>query len=261
MKVVILCGGQGTRLREETEFRPKPLVEIGGRPILLHIMKLYAHHGFKEFVLCLGYRGNMIKEFFLNYEPMNSDFTLALSTPQQLQYHGNHDERDFRVTLSDTGLEAWTGCRIARVARYLADDDTFMVTYGDGVSDINVRRLVEFHRCHGKLATVTTIRPTSRYGVLEVDDRGRVLSFSEKPRLDGRVSAGFFVFNRGVLDYLSDHPSCVLEREPMERLVSDGQLAAFPHEGFFQAMDTYREVQLLNELWATNQAPWKVWAS
>lgn len=259
MKVVILCGGQGTRLREETEFRPKPLVEVGGRPILWHIMKLYGHYGFRDFVLCLGYRGNMIKEFFLNYEPMNNDFTLALGTPHQLQYHGAHDEQDFRVTLSDTGLDAMTGSRIARVARYVEGEDTFMVTYGDGVGDVDLPRLMEFHRGHGKLATVTTVRPTSRYGVLDVDNRGRVLSFSEKPGLDGRVSAGFFVFNREVLRYLSADPACVLEREPIERLVKDGQLAAYSHEGFFQAMDTYREAKFLNELWETNQAPWKVW--
>jgi glucose-1-phosphate cytidylyltransferase len=222
-------------------------------------MKIYGYYGFKDFVLCLGYRGNMIKEFFLNYEPMNSDFTISLGTPHRLYYHGAHDEQDFRVTLSDTGLDSMTGSRIARVRRYVEDDETFMVTYGDGLSDVNVARLLEFHRSHGRIATVTTVRPTSRFGVLDVDGAGRVLSFAEKPRLDGRVSAGFFVFNRTVFSYLSDDPACVLEREPMERLVKDGQLVAYQHDGFFHAMDTFREFKYLNELWDTSEAPWKVW--
>jgi glucose-1-phosphate cytidylyltransferase len=259
MKIIVLCGGQGTRLREETEFRPKPLVEIGGRPILWHIMKMYGHYGFKDFVLCLGYRGNMIKEFFLNYEPMNNDFTIDLGAPRRLHYHGGHEEQDFHVTLSDTGLDAMTGSRVARVRRYVGDDDTFMVTYGDGVSDVNMARLLEFHRAHGRIATVTTVRPTSRFGVLDIDAAGRVLSFAEKPQLDGRVSAGFFVFHRRVFKYLSDDPGCVLEREPMERLVKDNELVAYAHEGFFHAMDTYREFKYLNELWEAGRAPWKVW--
>ena len=259
MKTVILCGGQGTRLREETEFRPKPLVEIGGRPILWHIMKMYGHYGFKAFVLCLGYRGNMIKEFFLNYGPMNNDFTISLDSPHQLNFHGTHDERDFKVTLCDTGLDSMTGSRIARIRRHVAGDDTFMVTYGDGVSDVNLHRLVEFHLGHGRIATVTTVRPSSRFGVLDIGGGGRVLSFAEKPQLDGQVSAGFFVFNREVFRYLSDDPDCILERDAMERLVKDEQLVAYQHDGFFHAMDTYREFKYLNELWETRQAPWQVW--
>jgi glucose-1-phosphate cytidylyltransferase len=259
VKVVILCGGQGTRLREETEFRPKPLVEIGGRPILWHIMKMYGHYGFTDFVLCLGYRGNMIKEHFLNYEYMNNDFTIVLGSPHRLMYHGNRDEQNFRVTLADTGLDVMTGSRVVRAQKYLDDSDTFMVTYGDGVSDLDIRRLVNFHVSHGKLATVTTVRPTSRFGVLQTDPSGRVVSFAEKPQLDGWVSAGFFVFNKRVFDYLSEDPGCMLEREPMERLVRDGELAAYRHSGFFYAMDTYREFKLLNELWESGHAPWKVW--
>ena len=259
MKVVILCGGQGTRLREETEFRPKPLVEIGGRPILWHIMKLYAHWGFREFVMCLGYRGYMIKEHFLNYEAMNNDFTAALGSPK-IEYHGSHDEDGYLVTLADTGLESQTGARIKRIQKYISNaDDIFMVTYGDGVSDVNVRELLNFHRSHGKLATVTTVRPTSRFGVLNVDDAGRVNQFAEKPTLDGWVSAGFFVFNRGIFDYLSEDPSCVLEREPMERLAHAGELIAYRHDGFFYAMDTYREFVYLNQHWTDGTAPWKVW--
>ena len=258
MRVVILCGGQGTRMREETEFRPKPLVDIGGRPILLHIMKLYAHHGFKEFVLCLGYRGHMIKEHFLNYEAMNNDFTVSLGSTREIHHHGSHAEEDFRVTLADTGLDAMTGARIKTIQKY-AGDGTFMVTYGDGLSDVDLAALLAFHKAHGRLATVTTHRPISRFGVLDLDNGGAVRGFNEKPRLDGWVNVGFFVFEPGVFDYLSADPSCVLEQEPLQRLAKDGQLMAYQHEGFFYAMDTYREYKLLTELWESGQAPWKVW--
>ncbi len=258
MKVAILCGGQGTRLREETEFRPKPLVDIGGRPILLHIMKLYAHHGFHEFVLCLGYKGDMIKEHFLNYEAMNHDFTVTLGTTPQIRHHGSHGEDGFVVTLADTGLDAMTGSRLKTVEKYVGGD-TCLVTYGDGLSDVNVRALLAFHKQHGKLATVTTHRPISRFGVLEIDATGAVASFSEKPQLDGWVNIGFFAFEPGVFDYLKADPSCVLEQEPLQKLARDGQLMAYRHDGFFFAMDTYREFRYLNELWAGGEAPWKVW--
>lgn len=259
MKVVILCGGQGTRLREETEFRPKPLVEVGSSPILLHIMKLYAHHGFTEFVLCLGYKGDMIKEHFLNYEAMNNDFTVSLGANREIAYHGGHNEDGFTVTLADTGLDAMTGSRLKKAQKY-ADGDTFMTTYGDGLSDVDIRALVASHRQHGKLATVTTHRPISRFGVLQLDASGTVASFSEKPQLDGWVNIGYFVFEPGVFDYLKADPSCVLEQEPLQKLARDGQLVAYRHHGFFFAMDTYREFKYLNELWDSGQAPWKVWA-
>ncbi len=258
MKVIILCGGQGTRLREETEYRPKPLVDIGGRPILWHIMKLYAHYGLHDFVLCLGYRGNMIKEYFLSYEAMNNDFTICLGQKNHTLYHGAHEEQDYRVTLADTGLDTMTGARVKRVARYL-EGDTFMVTYGDGVSNLNIQALLTFHRSHGRLATVTTVRPTSRFGVLELDADGRVMQFAEKPELKGWASAGFFIFERNVLDYLSDDPGCILEREPLERLARENQLVAYRHDGFFYAMDTYREYLYLNDLWNKGQAPWAMW--
>ena len=257
MQVVILCGGLGTRLREETEFRPKPLVEVGGRPILWHIMKLYAHHGFRDFVLCLGYRGQMIKEYFLNYEAMNNDFTICLGRQNRITYHDEHKEQDFHVTLADTGLETLTGGRVKQVEKYI-DGDTFMVTYGDGVADVDLRAVVEFHRAHGKLATVTTVRPVSRFGVLEVGEDGGVTSFAEKPQLDGWVSAGFFVFDRKFFDYL-EGDDCFFERAPLERLANEGQLMAYRHEGFFFAMDTYREYEYLNQLWSGGEAPWKVW--
>ena len=255
MKVVILCGGRGTRLREETEFRPKPLVDVGGRPILWHIMKLYAYHGFRDFVLCLGYRGDMIKEYFLNYEAMNNDFTICLGRQNQITYHGGHKEQDFHVTLADTGLETMTGGRVKRVEKYI-DRDTFMVTYGDGVADLDIQALVEYHRCHGKLATMTTVRPFSYYGLLDLDTNGSVVRFREKPQIDDWVSVGFFVFNRKVFDYLDDN--CILEREPLENLAKDGQLVAYRHTGFWHPMDTYRDFLKLNELWRQGGAPWKV---
>ena len=257
MKVVILCGGLGTRLREETEFRPKPLVDVGGHPILWHIMKLYAHHGFRDFVLCLGYRGSMIKEYFLNYEAMNNDFTICLGRESRIEYNDNHEEQDFRITLADTGLESMTGGRLKRAQKYLPDD-SFMVTYGDGVSDVDIRKLVEFHKSHGKLATVTTFRPVSRFGILDINSENQVQNFIEKPKSDAWASAGFFVFQRQVFDYL-DGDQCILEHEPLERLAAERQLMAYNHDGTFFAMDTYREFQILNDLWKNGQAPWKVW--
>lgn len=257
MKVVILAGGLGTRLREETEYRPKPLVDVGGRPILWHIMKLYAHHGFRDFVLCLGYRGNMIKEYFLRYEAVNNDFTIWLGRQNHITYHGAHKEQDYCVTLADTGPETMTGGRVKRVAKYV-DDDTFMVSYGDVVADLDIGALVDFHQAHGRLATVTTVRPISRFGIVDVDRDSKVLSFAEKPELDGWASAGFFVFSRPVFDYLGGD-DCVLEKEPLERLARERQLMAYRHSGFFFAMDTYREYKYLNDLWDSGKAPWKVW--
>jgi glucose-1-phosphate cytidylyltransferase len=259
MKVVILCGGQGTRLREETEFRPKPLVDIGGRPILWHIMKTYAHYGLREFVLCLGYRGQMIKEYFLNYEAMNNDFTVCLGQRNKIEYNGAHTEQDFSVTLADTGLNTMTGGRIRRIARYI-QDDLFLVTYGDGVCDVNIRDLVGFHIAHGKAATVTSVRPISRFGTLLLDPVGRVERFVEKPLSDGWINAGYFVFSRKLFDLLGDD-DCVLEKAPLEYLAEQGELIAYQHNGFFFAMDTYREYALLNEMWQSGNAPWKVWGA
>ena len=258
MKVVVLCGGLGTRLREETEFRPKPMVELGGRPILWHIMKTYAHHGFRDFVLCLGYRGNVVKEYFLNYEAMNNDFSICLGQKSQIRYHGTHTEQGFSVTLADTGLDTMTGGRIQKIEQYI-DDDLFLLTYGDGVSDINIRHLLDFHKSHGRLATVTTVKPTSRFGMLELAGGDRVQTFREKPNTDGWISAGYFVLNRAVFNYLGGD-DCIFEREPLERLASEGQLMAYRHDGFFYAMDTYRDYQHLNALWSAGDAPWRVWA-
>jgi len=257
MQVVILAGGLGTRLREETEFRPKPLVDVGGHPILWHIMKIYAHYGFRDFIVCLGYRGNMIKEYFLNYEAMNNDFTICLGRKNSIIYHEQHREQDFNVTLAETGLETMTGGRVKRIKKYITDD-LFMVTYGDGVSDVNIGKLLDFHKSHGKLATITTVRPISRYGILDVDHQGNVQQFTEKPQLDGWASAGYLILNRRVFDYIGGD-DCFLEREPLERLAAEGQLMAYRHEGFFFAMDTYREYKYLNELWDNGEAPWRVW--
>jgi glucose-1-phosphate cytidylyltransferase len=220
-------------------------------------MKGYAHHGFRQFVLCLGYRGHMIKEYFLNYEAMNNDITICLGTQHKVSFHKEHAEQNFQITLADTGLETMTGGRVKRVQCYV-DGDTFMVTYGDGVADVNFRALLDFHQQHGKLATVTAVRPISRFGILNLDDEGRVHRFSEKPMLDGWISAGFFVFHGRVFDYLGED-DCTLEREPLERLAAEGQLMVYRHEGFFFAMDTYREYQTLNDLWNRGEAPWKTW--
>ena len=257
MKTIILCGGRGMRLNEETEFRPKPLIPVGGRPVLWHIMKTYAHYGFREFVLCLGYRGEMIKEYFLNYEAMSNDFTIRLGQRCSISYDDAHGEQDFRVTLADTGLETMTGGRIRKVEKYI-DGDTFMLAYGDGVADIDLEALAEFHRRHGRLATLTVVHPFSRFGMVTLDADSAVLHFAEKPQADEWVNAGFFVFNRRVFDYLAGD-DCILEREPLERLAREGELMAYRHQGFFYAMDTYRDYRFLNELWDSGQTPWKVW--
>lgn len=258
VKTIILCGGQGTRLREETEYRPKPLVDIGGFPILWHIMKIYATYGFQDFILCLGYRGNMIKDYFLSYEALNNDFTINLGKNNSIQYHGEHTEQNYHVTLADTGIETMTGSRIKQVEHYI-DNDIFMATYGDGVSDVNIKSLLDFHIRHGKLATITTVRRTSRFGLITIDDNGLVKSFAEKPKLYDWSNAGFFVFNHGVFDYLDADPACILERDPLESLSADGQLVAYKHDGFFFAMDTYREYLFLNDLWKQGKAPWACW--
>ncbi len=264
MKVVILCGGLGTRLREYTDNRPKPMVEIGGKPILWHIMRSYAHYGFQDFVLCLGYRGAVIRDYFLNYEAMQRDFTIQLRRKGhgEITWHdsgasSSSNEPEFRVTLAETGADTMTGGRLAAVERYL-DGDRFLLTYGDGVADVPIDRLVRFHESHGKQATVTAVQPTSRYGVLKVDAAGAVSGFEEKPKTDSWINAGFFVFERDIFRYL-DGPQCVLERRPLEALASAGQLRAYRHPGFFQAMDTFPEHQYLNQLWKDSAAPWRVW--
>ena len=253
--VVILCGGQGTRLREETEYRPKPLVPIGNRPILWHIMKSYAAFGFTDFILALGYKGEMIKDYFLNYDLLNTDFTLELGSKRIERLNTGHDEADWRVTFVDTGQDTMTGGRLRRLAPYLHNAERFMLTYGDGVSDVDIRALLELHRQSGRIALVTGVRPMARFGELIVEG-DRVARFAEKPSgHDTWINGGYFVMTPEVFDYLESDDT-VLERQPMERLAADGQLAVHKHAGYWQPMDTVREMQLLNEQWNSGRAPW-----
>lgn len=255
-QLVILCGGMGSRLKEETEFKPKPLVEIGGKPILWHVMKIYSHYDYKSFILCLGYKGNMIKEYFLNFRAMNSDFEIALGENKQLLFYNGQPEDDWRITLADTGLTTMTGGRIKKIEKYI-QEDTFLATYGDGVSDIDIDDLVRFHHEKGKIATLTGVCPISRFGGLEVDDDSIAKSFIEKPRLDERINGGFFVFNREIFKYLDDNS--ILEQEPLSALAEEGQLAVYQHPGFWKCMDTYRDFLELNAIWSGGNAPWKIW--
>jgi glucose-1-phosphate cytidylyltransferase len=255
MKAVILAGGLGTRLAEETEIRPKPMVEIGGKPILWHIMKIYAGFGVTDFIICLGYKGYQIKEYFINYYRHNADLTVNTSSGD-VQLHDSPTE-DWNITLVDTGYDTLTGGRLKRVASYLADEDFFM-TYGDGVASIDLSRLLDAHRKAGRLATVTAVIPPGRFGALKLED-GRVTGFEEKPRGDGgKVNGGFFVLSPKVLDYIDgDHTSW--ETTPLERLVRDDQLASYTHDGFWRPMDTLRDKHALEELWASGNPPWKSW--
>lgn len=257
MKAILLAGGLGTRLREETEFRPKPMVEVGGRPILWHIMKNLAHFGIKDFIIATGYKSEVIKDYFLNYEARNNDFSVELGKSGSLRFHGAHDEAHWRVTVAFTGETTMTGGRVSRIRRYL-EDETFLVTYGDGLANVDINELKATHSTSGRLATVTAMQPTSRFGILDLDNDGKVLSFSEKPALDGWVNIGFFLFEPAVLDYLDD--DCILEEGPMRMLTANDQLNAYRHDGFWQPMDTYREARLLNELWDSGAAPWRLWA-
>jgi glucose-1-phosphate cytidylyltransferase len=257
-KVVILCGGLGTRLKEETEVKPKPMVEIGNKPILWHVMKIYAHYGFKDFILCLGYKGEVIKEYFLNYDILNSDFTIKLGPEKAVTIHNASEERGWSITLAETGNSALKGARLKRIEKYIKED-TFMVTYGDGVGNIDIRKLLDFHNRHGKIATVTGVRPPSLFGELVVKDN-RALIFSEKPQTSaGLISGGFFVFNRKLFDYLTDDDNCDFEKGPLEKIAAEGELMVYVHDGPWICMDTYRDVVYLNNEWASGKAPWKVW--
>lgn len=259
LPVVILCGGQGTRLREHTEYVPKPMVEIGDQPILWHILKIYGVHGLRRFVLCLGYKGWVIKQYFLRYHEMRRDFTVSMrGDPPRVDFHNQDGEEDWLVTCAETGAESGTGGRLKLVERHV-DTDTFCFTYGDAVGDVDVAKLVAFHRAQGRIATVTGVHPTSRYGEMKVSD-GRVVEFNEKPTVaEGVVSGGFFVFDRRVFDYLGDDPRVFLELEPLQKLARDGQLSVYVHEGFWHPMDTYRDWQHLNDVWKSGAAPWRKW--
>jgi glucose-1-phosphate cytidylyltransferase len=257
MKVVILAGGYGTRLSEETELRPKPMVEIGGKPILWHIMKIYSHYGFNEFIVCCGYKSYFIKDYFYHYYMHSADMTIDLSN-NSVQYHNSGSE-PWKITLVDTGLETMTGGRIKRIQKYIGNEP-FMLTYGDGVSDINIKELVEYHKRHGKLATLTAVLPAGKFGALEIDDADRIMSFYEKPQGDGSwVNGGFFVLQPEVFDYITEGDPTIFERKPLEHLARDGQLQSYKHSGFWKPMDTLREKVELQILWDTGKAPWQVW--
>lgn len=255
MKVLLLAGGKGTRLAEETDTLPKPLIEIGGKPVLWHIMSIYAHHGYSDFLVACGYKGERIKEYFHHFVLHNNDYIVNLGDGSRELL--NSGSNDWTVGLIDTGLDTMTGGRLLRLKHWL-DHDRFMVTYGDGVGNIDISALVDFHKAHGRLATVTAVRPPSRFGALQIRD-GVVEQFSEKPQTrEGWINGGFFVFEPGIFDYLADDAT-VLEREPLEQLATEGQLCAYEHEGFWQPMDTLREKRLLESLWVSGEAPWRVW--
>jgi glucose-1-phosphate cytidylyltransferase len=257
MKAVILAGGLGTRLSEETDIKPKPMIEIGFRPILWHIMKIYSAHKVNEFIVCCGYKGYLIKEYFANYFLHMSDVTIDMQD-NSIDVHQNNAE-PWKVTLVDTGEGSMTGGRLRRVKKYLEDDTSFCFTYGDGVSDINITKLLEFHQSHNKLATLTATRPPGRYGALAVDEIGNVKEFQEKPEgKESWINGGFFVLSPKVIDRIAGD-DVSWEAEPLSGLARDGELMAFRHEGFWQPMDTLREKNLLNDLWSSGEAPWKVW--
>lgn len=258
MKVVILAGGYGTRISEESQFKPKPMIEIGGKPILWHIMKEYSAYGFNEFIICAGYMQHVIKEWFADYYLHNSDITFDFAEGNKMTIHNNVSE-PWKVTIVDTGLNTMTGGRIKRIRRYTGDED-FLMTYGDGVADVDIRKLVEFHRAHGKIATLTAVHVGQRFGVLDIDRQSlSINAFREKSQSDGsRINAGYMVLKPAVFDYIRED-STVFEQEPLRALASQGQLKAYKHNGFWQCMDTKRELEKLEEMWASGSAPWKVW--
>lgn len=258
MKVVIFAGGLGTRISEETEIKPKPMVEIGGKPILWHIMKIYSHYGFNDFIICLGYKGYAIKEYFMHYYMHNSDMTIELGNNKVDVHYTNAES--FKVTLVDTGLETKTAGRLKRVQSYIGNED-FMLTYGDGVANIDVKKLVDFHKSHGKTATVTAIQPEARFGGMELSDKNEVVNFKEKPKGDGKwINAGFFVLKPEVFDYLDENSDDIMwEDAPLEKLSKHQQMLAYKHDGFWKCMDAMRDKIELEELWKLKKAPWKIW--
>lgn len=256
LKAVLLAGGLGTRMREETEFRPKPMVEVGGRPVLWHIMKVLGAQGITDFVICAGYKSEYIKNYFYNYGASNLDFTVRLGDQSSTVFHGSHDEFDWTVTVADTGATTMTGGRIKQVEKYL-DGEPFLATYGDGIADINLSGLLDFHSSHGKTATMTTTQPSSRFGVVDINSVGLVEQFREKPKVNDWINIGYFVFQPEIFSYLDDNS--VLEEEPLRSLANQNQLGAYKHSGFWQPMDTFRESQLLNTIWDSGSAPWKIW--
>jgi len=259
LKAIILCGGQGTRLREETEFKPKPMVQIGGMPILWHIMKIYSHYGIKDFVLCLGYKGEMIKEYFLHQELMGHDVTVSLKKGSRIVHDGEKEVEDWNITLADTGLNAMTGARVKKVEKYIGEDE-FMLTYGDGLASIDIDKLVEYHRGIDTVGTLIGANPQSRFGMIRTDQKGIVTEFVEKPKLyDDFINGGFYMFKKEFFNYLDDDESCVLEKKPLSSLAEKHQLSMYKHAGFWHCMDTYRDYLDLNAIWDSGNVPWKIW--
>ena len=258
MDVIILCGGKGTRLSEETVSKPKPMVEIGGMPILWHLMKIYSHYGFKRFVLCLGYKGDQIKSFFYNYRNTGGDYLLKLNPESEIEYYNHSEEKDWEIVFADTGLDTLKGGRIKRVEKYIQSDN-FHLTYGDGVANVNLHHLVKFHESHNCIGTVTAVHPPSRFGEMKVEN-GMVLEFEEKPQMDsGYINGGFFLFNKKILLDLTENENCDFEFGPLQKIAKNGQIKAFVHDGFWQCMDNVRERNYLNKLVHDNNAPWVLW--
>lgn len=258
MKVVILAGGYGTRISEESQWKPKPLIEIGEYPIIWHIMKIYSAHGFNEFIICLGYKGHMIKDYFLNYYLYKSDVTVDFKQNNQYTVHQNSAE-PWKITLANTGMHSMTGGRLKKIQKYIGNE-AFMLTYGDGVANVDIKKLVEFHKSHGKVGTLTATQPSGRFGALSMNTEQKVESFKEKVKGDGNwINGGFFVFQPEVFNYIHDD-STVLEKEPLENLANEGQLMAYKHNGFWHPMDTLRDKKYLEELWVKGSPPWKIWS-
>jgi len=259
MKTVILCGGKGRRLERETEFKPKPLVEIGGKPILWHIMKIYCHQGFTDFILCLGYKGNIIKEYFLNLEEMSNDFVLDLRKKDKLTLSNNNDNSrlEAKIYFIDTGLESMTGARIARIKKYIGEDEDFFLTYGDAVADIDLKELYRYHKKMGKIGTITSVNPVYWFGLVE-SENGMVKKFDEKPHMKDLINGGFMVFNKRIFDYLSEEENCTLEQQPLRKLTQEGQLTSYRHDGFWKCMDNQKDVDELNKIY-NQSAPWEIW--
>ena len=260
MKTVILCGGFGTRIRDVADNIPKPMIPIGNKPVLWHIMKYYSAWNFKDFVLCLGYKSDVIKNFFLNYETSINDITITLGEKNPIEIHNKHPETGWKITMAETGLNAMTGARVKKIFKYVKDEENFMLTYGDGVGDIDIKKLVDFHNSHGKIITVTGVRPPGRFGELVYNDHQVVTGFNEKPQVTGgRINGGFFICRKELFNYLNDDEDLVFEQEPLINLVKDSQMRVYEHDGFWQPMDTYREYSLLNSLYNKGKAPWVIW--
>lgn len=260
MKTIILCGGQGTRIRDVSDNIPKPMIPVGNFPVLWHIMKYYATWGHKDFVLCLGHQGQVIRNFFVNYETHTNDFTLTLGKHKEISFHDGHAEEGWKITFAETGLNSMTGARVQKVKRYLEGEGNFMLTYGDGLGNVDLEKLISFHLAHGKILTVSGVRPPGRFGEIIGDSSGKVTEFNEKPQATGgRISGGFFVCQKELFNYLDHSEDLVFEEAPMRALVREGQMMVYEHNGFWQPMDTYRDYLLLNNLCTKGKAPWQIW--